>query len=290
MVTGSSHTPERKGALLILLAALLWSTGGVAIKAVDAGPLVISFYRSAVAAVVLFALFRPRVPRWTPGFVVAVISYAACLVTFVVATRWTTAANAIFLQYAGVVWVMIVSPLVLREPVRRTDAISAAVAFGGLTLFFLGGLEARGMAGNLMALLSSLFFAALIVTLRLERDASAEAAVSWGNVLVAVAMLPFILDELAVDARSAALLVFLGIFQIGLAYLFFVRGLRHVTATSASLTGMVEPVMNPVWVFIFLGERPALRALIGGAIVLGVVAVRTVVATPRRKTPMLPPD
>jgi drug/metabolite transporter, DME family len=289
-MTDSSRSPERKGALLILLAALLWSTGGVAIKAVDAGPLVISFYRSAVAAVVLFALFRPRVQRWTPGFVVAVISYAACLVTFVVATRWTTAANAIFLQYAGVVWVMIVSPLVLREPVRRTDAISAAVAFGGMTLFFLGGFEARGMAGNLMALLSSLFFAALIVTLRLERDASAEAAVSWGNVLVAVAILPFILDELAVDARSGALLVFLGVFQIGLAYLFFVRGLRFVTATSASLTGMVEPVMNPVWVFLFLGERPALRALIGGAIVLGVVAVRTVVATPRRKTPMLPPD
>lgn len=281
---------ERKGALLIVMAAVLWSTGGVAIKAVDAGPLVISFYRSAIAAVVLFALFRPRVQRWTPGFIIAVISYAACLTTFVAATRWTTAANAIFIQYAGVVWVMIVSPLVLREPVRRTDAISAAVAFGGMTLFFLGGFEARGMAGNLMALLSSLFFAALIVTLRLERDASSEAAVSWGNILVAVAILPFILDELAVDARSAGLLVFLGIFQIGLAYLFFVRGLRHVTATGAMLTGMIEPVMNPVWVFLFLGERPALRALIGGAIVLGVVAVRTVIVSPRRKSPMLPPD
>ncbi|MFN2442565.1 MAG: DMT family transporter [Thermoanaerobaculia bacterium] len=281
---------ERKGALLIVMAAVLWSTGGVAIKAVDAGPLVISFYRSAIAAVVLFALFRPRVRRWTPGFIIAVISYAACLTTFVAATRWTTAANAIFIQYAGVVWVMIVSPLVLREPVRRTDAISAAVAFGGMTLFFLGGFEARGMAGNLMALLSSLFFAALIVTLRLERDASSEAAVSWGNILVAVAILPFILDELAVDARSAGLLVFLGIFQIGLAYLLFVRGLRYVTATGAMLTGMIEPVMNPVWVFFFLGERPALRALIGGAIVLGVVAVRTVIVSPRRKSPILPPD
>lgn len=273
--------------LYVLAAAILWSTGGVAIKAVDAGPLVISFYRSAIAAVVLFALIRPGVVRWSFGFIVAVISYAACLTTFVVATRWTTAANAIFLQYMGVIWVMVLAPLVLREPLRRRDAIPVAVAFAGMALFFVEKFDARGMAGNLFALLSSVFFGLLVVSLRAERDASAEAAVTWGNVLVAAALLPFVAGELRIDFHSSILLIFLGVFQIGLAYACFVRGLRYVSATQASLTGMLEPVMNPVWVLLFLGERPSPLGLLGGAIVLGAVTARTLLSGPPR--PHVPP-
>ncbi|HVR43406.1 MAG TPA: DMT family transporter [Thermoanaerobaculia bacterium] len=286
----SAHDPaglERRGVLYVLAAAILWSTGGVAIKAVDAGPLVISFYRSAIAAVVLFALIRPGVVRWSFGFIVAVISYAACLTTFVVATRWTTAANAIFLQYMGVIWVMVLAPLVLREPLRRRDAIPVAVAFAGMALFFVEKFDARGMAGNLFALLSSVFFGLLVVSLRAERDASAEAAVTWGNVLVAAALLPFVAGELRIDFHSSILLIFLGVFQIGFAYACFVRGLRYVSATQASLTGMLEPVMNPVWVLLFLGERPSPLGLLGGAIVLGAVTARTLLSGPPR--PHVPP-
>lgn len=280
---------ERKGVLLVIAAALLWSTGGVAIKSVDAGPLVISFYRSSVAAVVLFAFMRPKVPKFTPGFAAAVFSYAACLTTFVMATKWTTAANAIFIQYTGVFWVMLLSPLVLREPLHRRDLIAVAVAFAGMGLFFVDEFDPQGWKGILAAVASSLFFAGLILFLRLERDASAEAAVSWGNVLVALALLPLVAGDLRVDGRSFLFLVFLGVFQIGLAYVFFVRGLRSVSATQASLTGMIEPVMNPIWVFLALGERPAATALLGGLIVLAAVAVRA--AFPGVPKPAVsPPD
>lgn len=285
-----SHHEERVGILYVLGAALLWSTGGVAIKAVDAGPLVVSFYRSAIAAVVLFAFLRPRVKRWTPAFVLAVIGYAACLTTFVIATKWTTAANAIFLQYMGVIWVMLLSPFVLKEKFRKADAIAVAVAFCGMALFFVEKFDPRGAAGNMVAILSSVFFAMLILFLRAERDASAEAAVTWGNVAVSVSLVPFVAGDLRVDLRSLLILAFLGVLQIGLAYVLFVRGLRRVTATKASLTGMVEPVMNPLWVFMLLGERPSPLAILGGAIVLGAVAARTLWSGPQQPAVPPPPD
>src|SRR5438105_43602 len=115
-------TSQKKGILLVAAAALLWSTGGTGIKLIDEPPLKIAFYRSATAAVALLLLFRPRTWRWTPAFLVGIVSYAACLTTFVLATKWTSAANAIFLQYCGVVWVLLLSPLVLREPLRGRDA------------------------------------------------------------------------------------------------------------------------------------------------------------------------
>src|SRR5207248_2689272 len=151
--------PRSKGLLLIAAAALCWSTGGIGIKGISDSALKVTFYRSVFAAVALVLFFGRSVwgrRRWrsTGVFVAAIVSYGACLTAFVSATISTTAANAIFLQYAGVVWVLLFSPLVLHEPLRRRDAIAIAVAFAGMALFFVGRFEARGMAGNLMALVS----------------------------------------------------------------------------------------------------------------------------------------
>ena len=281
--------PDRRAGLLsIVIAALLWSTGGIGIKAVEDPALKVTFYRSIFAAVTLFILFRKDVRiRWSPAVAVAIVSYGACLTSFVVATKWTTAANAIFLQYAGVIWVLLLSPLVLREPMRRRDVIAILVALGGMALFFVGKFEARGMAGNAMALLSSVFFAMMILALRRETQAS-RAAVTWGNVVLSLALLPFVSHDLALTTKSLLALLFLGVFQIGLAYAFFVRGLKHVTATEASLTGMLEPVANPIWVLLFLGERPSVYALFGGAIVLAAIAWHTMQGEPAADMP--PPD
>ncbi|MDQ6893555.1 MAG: DMT family transporter [Acidobacteriota bacterium] len=272
-------TAARRGALLICAAALLWSTAGIGIKTIDEPPLKVAFFRSAFAAVALFALLRPRLPRWTAGFTVALVSYAACLTTFVVATKWTTAANAIFLQYSGVVWVLLLSPVVLKEPFRPRDAIAVVVALGGMALFFVGKFRAGG-AGDAMALLSGVLFASLILSLRSERDSGAAAAVTWGNVLACAALLPFVAGDLSLSGRSAVILGLLGVFQIAAAYALFVRGLKFVTATQASLVGMLEPVANPLWVFLFLGERPGAPAIAGGIVVLGAIAWRTIAAGP----------
>jgi drug/metabolite transporter, DME family len=276
-------TDRRRGILLIALAALLWSTGGIGIKAIPDSALKVTFYRSLFAAIAMFAFFRPRW-RATPTFIFAIISYGACLTAFVVATKWTTAANAIFLQYAGVVWVLLFSPLVVREPMRSRDVIAIVVAMCGMALFFVGKFEARGMAGNAMALLSSVFFAALILSLRREHDA-AQSAVTWGNAALALALLPAVGRDLALTPKSLAVLLFLGLFQIAFAYVLFVRGLKHVTATQASLTGMLEPVSNPIWVLLFLGERPSGFAIAGAIIVLAAIAWHTMGGEPATELP-----
>jgi drug/metabolite transporter, DME family len=270
-------------------AALLWSAGGLGIKAVEEPALKVAFYRSAFAAIALLLLFRPRrLPR-RPSFLAAVAGYAACLITFVVANKWTTAANAIFLQYTGVVWVLIAAPLVLKEPRQKADTAAIGVALAGMALFFVGKLEMRSLAGDLMALLSSLLFAFLVLSLRRERGAGAEGVVTFGNVLGAASLFPFVAGDLSLSGRSLAWLVFLGVFQLAGAYALFVQGIRLVPATKASLIGMVEPVANPVWVFLVLGERPSPFALAGGAIVLAAVAWRTLAAGPPARE-AAPPD
>ncbi len=271
-------TARRKGILYVLGAALLWSTGGIGIKAVNEPPLVVSFYRCLFAAITLLLLLRGRAftRRWksTGVFLFAIFSYGLCLITFVLATKWTTAANAIFLQYAGAVWVLLLSPIVLHEPIRARDVAAIGAALCGMALFFVGRFEGHGMAGNVMALISSVFFASLIMCLRREQ-AAGQSAVVWGNVFGAAAVLPLIGTNLGVTAPSLAVLLFLGIFQIALAYVLFVRGLKDVPATQASLTGMLEPVMNPIWVLLFVGERPSVYAVAGGIVVLAAIAWHT---------------
>ena len=281
-------TDRRKGLLYIVVAALLWSTGGIGIKGVADPALKVAFYRSVFAALTLFVIFRKDLRvRWSPAFLAAIISYGACLTTFVVATKWTTSANAIFLQYAGVVWVLLFSPMILGEPMRRRDVIAIVVAISGMALFFVGKLEGRGMAGNAMALLSSVFFAGMILALRREHGSS-RAAVTWGNVVLAAALIPAVAGDFALTPKSFATFTFLGVFQIGLAYAAFVKGLKYVTATEASLTGMLEPVANPIWVLLFIGERPSGFAIAGAVIVLAAIAWHTMQGEPATDLP--PPD
>lgn len=282
---------ERRGVLFVLIAALLWSTGGLGIKAIADPPLTIACYRSAVAAVAIAIFLRPRVVCITPAFIVSVISYAGCLVTFVTATKWTTAASAIFLQYSGVIWVLLFSPMVLKERMTRRDVIAIVAALGGMALFFVGKFDLHAMNGNLVALLSGVFFAALVLSLRMQRGVADEASVLWGNVLLALVLLPVVArtSGLAVAPQSALVLLALGTLQVGGGYFFFVRGLRHVSATQASLSGMLEPIMNPLWVFLLLGERPGVFAICGAIIVLAAIAWRTAGATMTLPSPP-PPD
>ena len=279
---------ERRGALFVAGAALLWSTGGLGIKAVAEPPLTVACCRSGVAALTLLALFRPRRPHLTPAFALTVVSYAACLTTFVVATKWTTAANAIFLQYSGVVWILLLSPLILAEPLRARDAIAIGLALAGMALFLAGHLDPVARAGDAVALVSGVLYAALVMSLRHQRGAPAEAATIYGNVLLTFALLPVVARGPLPSWRSAAVLVFLGSIQIAGANVLFLRGLRSVTATQASLVGMIEPIANPVWVFLVIGERPGVPAALGAAIVLGAIAWHTLGAR-TGDIPLTPP-
>ncbi len=265
----------RSGRLLVAAAALLWSTGGLAIKLVPLDALGVVFWRAALTVLFLVAVFRPPLARWRKASIATAVVYALMILSFVTATKWTTAANAIFLQYTGPFYVLALGPWMLKERFRRADAVAIAVALGGMSLFFVGRLEAGHLAGNLMGVVSGVFFGLTVLLLRRDQSRDAMASVFLGNALAAAIALPFALGSLALDAKGLAVVAFLGIVQMGVAYILFVRGLSVVPAAEASLLGMLEPTFNPLWAFLGLGERPSGWALLGGAIVLASVAGRT---------------
>ena len=274
----------RRAVLAVAGAAILWSTGGLFIKLAPMPALAVACGRSLIAGAFYLVFLRPdlRSARWATA-----AAYAGCIVTFVSATKLTTAANAIFLQYTGPAYVLVLSPFLLDEPFRPIDAACVALSLLGMSLFFVGKMEAGQLAGNLVAIASGVFFALAIVLLR--RDArggrgDALASTTLGNLLAAAIALPWALQAMPamLTPRGGAVLLYLGIVQLGLAYLLFVRGVRRVPAAEASLISMLEPVLNPVWVLIGLGERPGPWAIAGGAIVVAAVLVRTLLPQPQR--------
>jgi len=274
----------RRAVLAVAGAAVLWSTGGLFIKLAPMPALAVACGRSLIAGLFYLALLRPnlRAARWTTA-----AAYAGCIITFVAATKLTTAANAIFLQYTGPAYVLVLSPLLLDEPFRPIDAACVALSLAGMSLFFVGKIETGQAVGNLLAIASGVFFALAIVLLRREAKAGSGDALpstTLGNLLAAAATLPWALKAVPemLSPRGGAVLLYLGIVQLGLAYFLFVRGVRRVPAAEASLISMLEPVLNPVWVLIGFGERPGRWAIAGGAIVVAAVVVRTLVPQPQR--------
>ncbi len=274
----------RRAVLAVAGAAILWSTGGLFIKVAPMPALAVACGRSLIAGVFYLVVLRPdlRAARWGTA-----AAYAACIVTFVSATKLTTAANAIFLQYTGPAYVLVLSPLLLDEPFRPVDAACVALSLAGMSLFFVGKVETGQFLGNLLAVASGVFFALAIVLLRRDAKAGrgdAVPSVTLGNLLAAAVALPWALQAAPAmfSARGGAVLLYLGVVQLGLAYLLFVRGVRRVPAAEASLISMLEPVLNPVWVLIGFGERPGPWAIAGGAIVVLAVLVRTLLPQPQR--------
>lgn len=261
--------------LLLIAAALLWSTAGAAIKRCGLDGWQIAGGRSLVAAV--FLLLAVREARVLPSLRVLLVSvaYAFTVVLFVLATKLTTAANAIFIQDTAPLWVLLLSPWLLREHPTRGELLAVPVYGLGLGLFFLDDLTAGQVTGNLMALGSGVAFAFSIVGLRLLRH-DGPAALVWGNLIAAAVALPLWPAGPAATPVDLALLVYLGVFQLGLAYLAFSRGISGTPAIEASLLVLLEPVLNPIWTFLFAGERPGPWAIAGGAVVLGATAWRTV--------------
>ena len=273
-------------ALLLVITALLWSMGGAFIKAVTWNPLAIAGARSAIAAVYLYlALGRPRIRLSWPLFCAA-MSLAVTMILFVTATRLTTAANAVFLQYLAPVFVAVFAPRFLGEPTLRRDWIAMLVAFSGMTLFFWGEVSVTGQLGNALALCSSLTFAGLPLFLRKMKGGNQAEALLLGNIVAAACCLPFYFQGPFPDIQGVGALLILGVVQIGVAYQVYARAIPHVRAIEASLIPVIEPILNPVWVFLFIGERPSSLALMGGLVVVGAATMQGVMAA--RFRPKLP--
>jgi len=259
------------------------------IKWVKISGLELSFGRSLTAAITV-ALFTRREGfglNWITA--VTAVLYAALLILFVLATKQTTAANAIFLQYTAPVYVLVLEPLFYKEKFRLRDLITVGACVVGMSLFFVGKLRPEDVTGNLLALASGLCFALYFLLIRnaKAREVNRASSVIYGNLLVVLIAAPAGLAVLPrMTSHDVWSVVYLGVVQIGVAYtLFTVAMARGVRSLDAGIIGYVEPVLNPVWVFLVIGERPSKWALVGGSIIIaGVIGHMLIEAKGRRLT------
>ncbi len=281
-MTGMRSTPrwgtERGKALLALTAcALLWSTGGLLIKIVDWNPFALAGVRSLIGGLLILAVLRRPHFTWSFPQVAGAVSYAACMVLFVAANKLTTAANAILLQYTAPIYAAVFGWILLREKASVVDWATIVVVLGGMVLFFMDRLGRGGVAGNLLAISSGIFFAGTMVALRRQKDGSPLESLLLSHAITFVVAIPFLWGPLP-GVRSLVGLAFLGVFQIGIPSFLLTYGVKRVTALQTLLTSVLEPIFNPIWVFLILGETPGPRALVGGIIILLAVTARSVIS------------
>lgn len=258
---------RKKGIYLLVLTSILWSFSGVCTKFISWNGFAVAGIRGLIAALLLLIVNRrPRLPR--SGFqVAAIFSYVGLVVLLILSTKLTTAANAILLQYTAPIYSAILGYFVLKEPVTRHDSTVIVLVLIGLAVFLYDGLADGRMAGNLIALLSGVCYGAMNVFMRkCDKDAPAD-NIFWGNLLAFVLMLPF-MGRPEITAVNIGIILFMGIFQLGLAYILYSIAIPHVPALEATIITVLEPILNPVWVMLFYGEKPGIRTIIGGAIVL----------------------
>jgi drug/metabolite transporter (DMT)-like permease len=261
---------------LLLLTALLWSLGGLLIKSVDWNPPAIAGARSAIAGVLIAVVLRRPRFNWSAVQIGGAVAYAATVILFVLATKLTTAANAILLQYTAPVYVALFGRWFLGERTRWIDWLTIGVVFAGMGLFFLDSLSPEGFWGNTIAIASGMAFAWLTLLLRKQKEGSTVESVLLGNILTAVICIPFYFHDFPKEGSDWTALLLLGLFQIGISYICFSIAIKFVSAIEAILIPVVEPILNPLWVFLYIGERPGAWAILGGLIVLGAVTARSV--------------
>jgi drug/metabolite transporter (DMT)-like permease len=258
----------------LVLAALCWSAGGLLIKSVDWPPLAVAGGRGIIAALFLAATNRPLRFHFSPMQVLGAVAYAACTVTFVMATKMTTAANAILLQYTAPVWIALLGAWFLGERATRQDWLTIVIVLLGMGLFVADGLKLTSLTGNLIGAASGVAFAIMTLALRKQKNGSPVESIILGNLLAFLIGLPEIVDAPSLPPVGWLALTALGCVQLGVSYWLYARAIRHVTALEAVLIPVIEPLLNPVWVLLVYQEKPSTLALLGGALVLSAVTWR----------------
>ena len=273
------ETPRSQGSAILAVAAcaLLWSTGGLFVKLISWNPFAIAGIRSLIGGLVILAVLRKPRFTWSFAQIAGAVCYAACMIGFVSANKLTTAANAILLQYTAPIYAAVLGWIFLKEKSSALDWVTMTVVMGGMALFFMDSLTLGGMLGNVLAILSGMLFAGALVSFRAQKSGSSLESILLSHGLTLVIAIPFLWQGWPTLAGWGAL-AFLGIFQMGLSSILLTYGVKHVTAVQTLLTAVLEPIFNPLWVFLVLGERPGPRALVGGAVILVAVTVRSLLS------------
>ena len=269
--------PHTIGFIAVALAAVCWSTGGLFIKLLPYTPFTILGYRSFFAALMFGLMFRERVLRFNKKIGLVVLFYIGLLTSYVVAVKLTTAANAIFLQYTAPAYVLLLEPLLFRLKLKGVDILTIIVCMSGMLLFFGEDMSPGSWTGNLLALFSGLMLAGLMLAQRFNAPEDHEAAIFWGNIAVFVISLPMLAQTGWPGPSHWAMLVFLGFIQLGGGYALFNFGIKRILAIEASLLAMIEPILNPVWVWLGYGEVPARGAIAGGLLIIAMLMLRIII-------------
>ena len=279
----ANHSGRAVGLAAIAITALCWSIAGVFVKLVDWNPFAIACGRSVVAAVFIAVWLRKAWLRFSRVQVGAAMASAATMLLFIYANKATTSANAILLQYGAPVYVAILGAWILKEKPRAEHWLAFVAIFDGMGIFFMDGLGGGHLAGDIASIVSGLAFAIYFVLMRKQKDGSPLESALLAHIITAVVAFAIALFMPApvFTAKAVGAIAALGLVQIGLASVLFAFGIKRVRAVEAVLVAVLEPVFNPVWVFLAVGERPSTHALAGGAVIVAAVVVSSLVSTRR---------
>lgn len=273
-----SNTSEmrRSAVLLMIITSVLWSLGGVLIKNISWNPIAIAASRSLVAAVIVSFFIDKPMTKFSKDKLLGGVFYSLTVILFVIANKYTTAANAILLQYTAPIYIILFGNLVLGEKSYIHDYITVILVVMGMVLFFVDSLKGGGTAGNIIAILSGAAFAFTAIFMRKQKSYNPLESVFWGNLLTAViCSFGFFLSP-PIGSRSIVFIGLLGVFQLGIPYILYSKAIKSVSALEATLIPVIEPLLNPIWVVLVNGEIPSIWSVVGGAIVLCAVTGRTV--------------
>jgi drug/metabolite transporter, DME family len=266
---------RNKGILYTVIAALLWSTGGLFVKLLPQDAFTILFYRSFYTCIFFIVVFQKKLLNINKYSFYSAALYAPLMICFVTSTKLTTAANAIFLQATGVAYVLLLEPIFLRTKLLRLDILTVIFCFIGMSFFLIDGFEFSATnPGIYIAMLSGLASAGVMLTQKKNTDEYRLSGIVMGNILVMLITLPFFLKNPLPTIQENAMFMFLGFVQLGIGFVLFVIGQRYIPAVESAMISLLEPVFNPIWVMIGYGEVPGLLPMVGGLIIVLALLMR----------------
>lgn len=295
MQTSQSNSTRKKAMLLMALCACLWSISGIFIKWISWSPFLIAGGRSLISAAVLglfMAVSRIRI-QVCRSSLCAGISLGVSFLCFVSANKLTTAANAIVLQYTSPIFILIISALFLHQQIKKREAAVVCAAAAGILLFFLDQLSPGNIAGNFLGILAGFFLSIMFVLIGLagNNDSIRMSGILFAHIFTALVGIPVgAVFTASISTREICLILILGIFQLGIPYILYAIAAKDCSPLACSLIGMLEPLLNPVWVFLFDGESPGPFALAGAVIVITAVACWCVIENRNQRLSELPTE
>jgi len=260
-----------KGVSYMAACAVLWSTAGVLIKLLPWNPMVIAGLRSLIAAgaVGVYFLARRERPVFSRRTLAIALSVSLTFFCFMAANKLTTAANAIVLQYSAPVFLLIYEAAFKKQKFHWMDYLVVALTLGGIALFFLDQLDAGSLLGNIIAIFAGITFAAMFISSGGVTQTVRMSGILQGHLIAAIVGIPMLLFfDTPFTAQSWLVILFLGIFQLGIPYVLYALAAKNCPPLTCTLISALEPLLNPLWVFLFVGEKPGIWALIGGAVVI----------------------